>query len=84
MGLPSSNYRSSLLLIEKVKKFKTDLEKKLKVEVILWDEEYSSEIAKKRVIESVTRKNKRKDKGLIDQHSAAILLQEYLDSLKME
>jgi RNase H-fold protein (predicted Holliday junction resolvase) len=61
-------------------KLKKDIELKNKIDVILWDEEYSSAIAKERVVESVTKKSKRKKKELLDQHSAAVILQEYLDS----
>jgi putative Holliday junction resolvase len=80
LGLPSENYKSSAKVSEKVQKFKTEIETKLKIEVILWDEDFSSIIAKERVIESVTKKSKRKDKGLLDKHAAAIILQEYLDT----
>jgi RNase H-fold protein (predicted Holliday junction resolvase) len=44
------------------------------------DEGFTSLMAKERVIESVSKKTKRRDKGLLDRHSAAIILQEYLDS----
>ncbi|MCW9098113.1 MAG: Holliday junction resolvase RuvX [Ignavibacteriaceae bacterium] len=80
LGLPSSSYKSSKELTIKVLKLKTDIESKNKIDVILWDEEYSSAIAKERVVESVTKKSKRKKKELLDQHSAAVILQEYLDS----
>ena len=80
IGLPSKKFRSSKALAEKVFKLKTDIETKIKIEVILWDEEYSSIIAKERMIESVAKKSSRKKKELIDQHSAAVILQEYLDS----
>jgi putative Holliday junction resolvase len=80
LGLPSSNYKSSKELAVKVLKLKADIELKNKIDVILWDEEYSSEIAKERVVESVTKKSKRREKELLDQHSAAVILQEYLDS----
>ena len=59
---------------------KTEIETKNKIEIVLWDEEYSSAIAKEKVIESVTKKSKRKRKDLLDSHSAAVILQEYLDS----
>jgi len=80
LGLPSSSYKSSEKLTTKVLKLKTDIELKNKIDVILWDEEYSSAIAKERVVESVTKKSKRRKKELLDQHSAAVILQEYLDS----
>ena len=60
LGLPSSSYKSSKELSTKVLKLKTDIELKNKIDVILWDEEYSSAIAKERVVESVTKKSKRK------------------------
>ena len=80
LGLPSSNYRSSAELSKNVVNLKTNIESNLNVEVELWDEEYSSVIAKAKMIESVTKKSKRKNKELLDKHSAAIILQEYLDS----
>jgi putative Holliday junction resolvase len=60
--------------------FKKKLELKTKLEVILVDERYSSMIAKEKVLESVPKKSKRRDKGILDQNSAAVILQEYLDS----
>ena len=83
LGLPSSKFKSSAELSKKVQTLKLEIESKFKIEVILWDEEYTSAIAKKRVIESVTKKSKRKNKDLLDKHSAAIILQEYLDSKQL-
>lgn len=79
LGLPSERFKSSKELSQKVLKLKSEIEKKNKIEVILWDEEYSSAIAKEKVIESVTKKSRRKEKDLLDRHSAAVILQEYLD-----
>jgi len=62
--------------------FKTRLEKDFKLEVILWDERYTSSIAKEQIIQSVSKKSRRRDKGLIDMSSAAIILSEYLDSIQ--
>jgi putative holliday junction resolvase len=80
LGLPSDRFRSSKELSQKVLKLKSEIETKKKIEIVLWDEEYSSAIAKEKVIESVTKKSKRKRKDLLDSHSAAVILQEYLDS----
>ena len=80
LGLPSKRFKSSEKLSEKVYKLKSEIEDKTKIDVILWDEEFSSAIAKERINESVTKKSKRQNKELLDQHSAAIILQEYLDS----
>ncbi len=59
--------------------FKIQLEKKLGLEVLLQDERYTSEMAKELILKSVSKKSKRKNKGLIDMNSAAIILQDYLD-----
>jgi putative pre-16S rRNA nuclease len=86
LGLPSEQKKrlpagraGSTSVVDKIRKFKESLIKNFKLEIILWDESFTSVMAKERVIESVSRKFKRRDKGLIDQNSAAIILQEYLD-----
>jgi RNase H-fold protein (predicted Holliday junction resolvase) len=38
-------------------------------------------MANERIIQAVPKKSKRKDKGLLDRHAAAIILQEYLGSI---
>lgn len=81
LGHPSARYGSSKSLNLKVTLFKNELERKLNVEVILWDETYTSSIAAEKIIESVPKKKNRRDKGLIDRNSAAIILQEYLNTL---
>jgi len=79
LGLPSERFKSSKELSQKVLELKSEIETKNKIEVVLWDEEYSSVIAKEKIMESVTKKSKRKQKELLDRHSAAVILQEYLD-----
>lgn len=63
-------------------KFKKEIEKRFNKEVTLWDERYTSEMAKENILKSVSKKSKRREKGLIDRNSAAIILQEYLDDNK--
>jgi putative Holliday junction resolvase len=79
LGIP--NKEKNQLLATQISNFKKEIEKRFNLEVITWDEEYTSVIAQKRIIESVTKKKKRRDKGLIDRNSAAVILQEYLDGL---
>lgn len=79
LGLPNEEKNKSLATI--ISKFKKKIEIRFKLEVITWDEEYTSVIAQERIIESVTKKKTRRDKGLIDRNSAAVILQEYLDGL---
>ena len=63
-------------------KFKDTLAARYKLEIIEWDERYTSERAKENILQTVPGKKKRKEKGLVDQNSAQIMLQEYLNSLK--
>jgi len=79
LGMPDAERNKSLAA--KIISFKKKLENKFSVEVITWNEEFTSAIAQERVIQSVTKKKKRKDKGLIDSNAAAIILEEYLNSL---
>lgn len=71
----TANIRSQILLL------KSQIEKKFNIEVILWDEAFTSVIANERILEAVPKKSRRKDKGLVDRYAASIVLQEYLDSL---
>ena len=80
LGLPSESYHASRILAEEVRKLKIEIETKFSLEVILWDEEFTSILAEQQVFDSVKSKKKRKDKGLIDRNSAAIILQEYLNN----
>lgn len=82
LGIPNENRISKTSIVENIKKFKSELEQRFGLRVFLWDETFTSSIAQQRVIESVNKKQKRKNKELLDMHSAAIILQEYLDSIK--
>ena len=82
LGYPLRNNRTKFDISDNVLEFKTKLINRFHLEVILWDERYTSEIAKQIVINSGIKKSKRKEKGLLDKNSAAIILQEYLDERK--
>ncbi len=79
LGLPYQDDGNLSSNANDILKFKLKLETDFKIEVILRDESYTSEIAKSLILQSVTKKSKRRDKGLVDRNSAAIILQEYLD-----
>lgn len=81
LGIPNEEISSKSSIVENVKKFKNEIEKKFALEVIFWDETYTSTIAQQRIIGSVSKKSKRKNKGLLDMNSASIILQEYLETL---
>lgn len=79
LGIPEEGNESTNEVRKKIISLKNKIEK-LGIEVITMDEGFTSLMAKERVIESVSKKTKRRDKGLLDRHSAAIILQEYLDN----
>ncbi len=80
LGIPNESKISPTSIVDEVKKFKLDFESKFKLEVILWDETYTSVIAGQKILQSIKSKKKRQDKSLLDMNSAAIILQEYLDT----
>jgi len=81
LGYPDNESKSTIQLAKEIIKFKCELELKSKIAVDLWDEQLTSQIASERIINSVIRKSKRRDKALVDAQSAAIILEEYLNSL---
>lgn len=82
LGIPDERKTSKTSVVAAIHIFKNELEKKFNLSVNLWDESYTSSIAQQKILESVTKKNKRQNKGLLDMYAAAIILQEYLDSVK--
>lgn len=49
------------------------------LEIIRWDERFSSKEAVETIVASGAKKNKRREKGVVDAVAAAIILQSYLD-----
>ena len=54
-----------------------------KVEVVLYDERFTSVLAQRTIRESGIGKMARRDKSLVDKVSAAIILQDYMASMGM-
>ncbi len=50
------------------------------VEVVKWDERYTSELAKRRIYASGGTRKRRAEKARVDAAAAGIILQEYLDA----
>lgn len=78
MGNPLREDGQVSRMLKPILDFKSKLEKNFSLEVILVDESYSSSTAQERIIASVPKKSKRREKGLIDKNAAAVILQEYL------
>jgi len=69
---------------KEVIKFSNFIKDKFSIPIIFWDERYTSKVAVDTMIKSGVKKKKRARKENIDRIAAAILLQEYLDSLSSE
>lgn len=78
VGYPLNGDGSKTILSDTIEQFSKKIELLTSVMVELYDERYSSLIAGERIIQSVTKKSKRRDKSLVDKFSAAVILEEYL------
>lgn len=66
-----------------VEEFVRRLRKRLNgIRIVMWDERFTSEQAKRLLIESGIGRNARRNKGRVDAAAAAIILQEYLNDLR--
>lgn len=83
VGTPIKEDGSESRLKKEIDNFFQQIKNELKVEIILYDERYSSKIAEQQILESVLKKSKRRDKGLIDRSAAAVFLQNYLDKKRL-
>ena len=60
------------------------VEKYPNIKIEMYDERYTSKMAKQVLIKSGIKKNKRKNKELLDKISAVIILQDYLKSKEFD
>lgn len=82
IGYPDYEEQKTNELTSEILKLKKMLEMRSNLNIQLWDEHMTSKIAAARVFESTPKKNKRRNKSLIDAQSAAVILEEYLKSLE--
>ena len=82
LGFPDNEGKPSTQIAKEILKFKNALELKSKLQIELWDEHLTSQMAMSRIISSVTKKSKRQNKSLVDAQSASIILEEYLKSVE--
>lgn len=67
------------------RKFETSLlENSFDIDIELYDERFTSNIAQQHIISSGLKKKKRREKGLVDSTAAQIILQDYIDSLRIK
>lgn len=84
LGLPLREDGSEYELTKLVKDFKSKIEMKVNVEVLVRDERYTSSIAQRNLLISINKKSRRKDKSIIDQSAAAIILEDYLKEIQKQ
>jgi putative Holliday junction resolvase len=83
VGMPLNLKGQIAQKAKKVQKFIEQLKANLDVEVVAWDERFTTTIAHKTMITMGTkRKDRQKKDGRIDSMAAAIILQGFLDNTK--
>jgi putative Holliday junction resolvase len=82
IGYPFNMNGTKSKICHEVDKFISKLSSRTDKRIIKRDERLTSYIAQQQILESVKSKKKRQDKSLLDQFSARIILQEYLDEKK--
>ena len=73
-GKPSSN-------ADEIVRFSENLKKSLGIDIVLFDESYTSKDARTLILASGAKKKKRRDKGLVDKIAAVLILQQYLNHI---
>lgn len=82
IGLPKTLQNTDTDMTEPVQKLYSQVQEKYpNLNVILWDERLTSVMAQKTILEAGFSKKKRQNKGFVDQVSATLILQSYLQSL---
>jgi putative Holliday junction resolvase len=83
VGMPLNLKGKQAQKAEEVQSFISELQENIGIEVITWDERFTTTIAQKTLLAMGTKKKERQKKdGRIDSMAAAIILQGYLDCTK--
>ena len=82
LGLPKNMNNTSGDRVDKTMDFKTALERRTGLEVVMWDERLTTVAADNAMMEAGIRRENRKE--YVDMIAAQLILQGYLDSLAAE
>jgi putative holliday junction resolvase len=83
VGMPYNLKGEQAQKAEEVKLFIDDLKKALNLEVLTWDERFTTTIAHQSMLAmGMKKKDRQKKDGTVDSMAAAIMLQGFLDSTK--
>ena len=81
LGYPIALNGGDTDITENVRLLKSALEKEFpNLTIVLFDERFTSKIAQQTLIQTVSKK-KRREKGRVDQLSATIILQDYMNTV---
>jgi putative holliday junction resolvase len=82
VGLPLTLKGERGFKSDEVDEFIVNLKKRTPVEVVQWDERFTSRIAQQTILSMGMKKMKRREKGKVDEIAAAVMLQGFLDQTK--
>lgn len=82
VGLPLNLKGERGFKSDEVDEFIAKLKTRTPVEVVQWDERFTSKIAQQTILSMGTKKMKRREKGKVDEIAAAVMLQGFLDQTK--
>lgn len=85
VGLPKQMNNEPSENMKYVEAFVTHLKRTIpNIPVVYYDERFTSVLAHRAMIDGGLKKKKRQDKGLVDEISAVIILQAYMESKKYQ
>lgn len=85
IGLPKQMNNQPSENLPRIEKFASKLQKLYPdLEIVFYDERFTSKMAQRAMIEGGVKKKQRQNKALVDEISATIILQGYMESLRMQ
>lgn len=83
VGMPLNLKGEKAQKAQEVMEFMKQLQKNIDIEILTWDERFTSSLAHDTLLRMGTKKKERRtNKGRVDSMAAAIMLQSFLDSRK--
>lgn len=82
VGMPLNLKGERAQKAKEVEAFIQRLKNRSQIEVVSWDERFTTTIAQQTLIQMGTRRKQRRERGRVDAMAAAIILQGFLDSKK--
>lgn len=82
VGMPLNLKGERAQKAKEVEAFIQRLKNRSQIEVVSWDERFTTTIAQQSLIQMGTRRKQRRERGRVDAMAAAIILQGFLDSKK--